>query len=40
MTSGLPKLAVSAVEDVAANGHDAKVLLNDVGKLLLGETLP
>ena len=40
MASCLPKLAVSAVEYVAADGDYAKVLLNYVSKLLLCETLP
>ena len=40
MASCLPKLAVCAVEDVAADRDDAHVLLNHILELLLGETLP
>ena len=40
MASCLPKLTVSAVEYVAAYCDDAKVLLNDVSKLLLCHALP
>ena len=40
MAGSLPELAVSAVKDVAADSHDAKVLLNYVSKLLLCHPLP
>lgn len=40
MASGLPELAISAVEDVAADSHNTKVLLDDVSELLLCVALP
>ena len=40
MAGCLPQLAVCAVEYVAAYGHYAKVLLNNVCKLLLRVALP
>ena len=40
MASGLPELAISAVEDVAADGDYPHVLLDYVSELLLRVALP